>query len=62
MSPAGFKPAIPANEPPQTQALDRTATGITERNIKRHENMRISAKSYESEIRNGNMQCNRQEK
>jgi len=28
MSPAGFKPAIPASERPQTQALDRSATGI----------------------------------
>ena len=28
MSPAGFEPAIPARERPQTQALDRAATGI----------------------------------
>jgi hypothetical protein len=28
MSPAGFETAISASEPPQTQALDRAATGI----------------------------------
>jgi hypothetical protein len=28
MPPAGFEPAIPARERPQTHALDRTATGI----------------------------------
>jgi hypothetical protein len=28
MSPAGFKPAIPASEKPETYALDRVATGI----------------------------------
>jgi len=28
MSPAGFEPAIPASERPQTQALDRAAAGI----------------------------------
>jgi hypothetical protein len=28
MLPAGFEPAIPANEGPQTYALDRAATGI----------------------------------
>jgi len=28
MSPAGFGPAIPASQRPQTQALDRRATGI----------------------------------
>ena len=28
MSPAGFEPAIPAGERPQTYALDRVATGI----------------------------------
>jgi hypothetical protein len=28
MPPAGFEPAIPASEPPQTHALDRAATGI----------------------------------
>ena len=28
MSPAGFEPAIPASEWPQTHALDRNATGI----------------------------------
>jgi hypothetical protein len=28
MPPVGFEPAIPANEPPQTHALDRAATGI----------------------------------
>ena len=28
MPPAGFEPAIPASERPQTHALDRTATGI----------------------------------
>ena len=28
MPPAGFEPAIPAGERPQTYALDRTATGI----------------------------------
>ena len=27
MPPVGFEPAIPANEWPQTQALDRAATG-----------------------------------
>jgi hypothetical protein len=27
-APAGFEPAIPASEEPQTQALDRAATGI----------------------------------
>jgi len=26
--PAGFEPAIPANKPPQTHALDRAANGI----------------------------------
>lgn len=30
MLPAGFKPAIPLSEQPQTQALDRAATGISE--------------------------------
>ena len=28
MSPAGFEPSIPTSEKPQTNALDRTATGI----------------------------------
>jgi len=28
MPPAGFETAIPANELPQTHALDRVATGI----------------------------------
>ena len=28
MPPAGFEPAIPAGERPQTLALDRSATGI----------------------------------
>ena len=28
MTPAGFEPAIPASERPQTHALDRAATGI----------------------------------
>jgi hypothetical protein len=28
MSPAGFEPAIPARERPQTHILDRAATGI----------------------------------
>jgi hypothetical protein len=28
MPPAGFQPAIPASERPQTQSLDRAATGI----------------------------------
>jgi hypothetical protein len=28
MPPAGFEPAIPASERPQTHALDRAATGI----------------------------------
>ena len=28
MSPAGFEPAIPVSELPQTHALDGTATGI----------------------------------
>ena len=28
MLPAGFEPAIPASEGPQTHALDRAATGI----------------------------------
>ena len=27
-APAGFEPAIPASQPPQTYALDRTAAGI----------------------------------
>jgi hypothetical protein len=27
-APAGFEPAIPADERPQTHALDRAATGI----------------------------------
>jgi hypothetical protein len=30
MPPAGFEPTIPANERPQTHALDRAATGIGE--------------------------------
>jgi hypothetical protein len=29
MPPAGFEPAIPASERPQTHALERTATGVT---------------------------------
>jgi hypothetical protein len=28
MHPAGFEPAIPENDRPQTHALDRTSTGI----------------------------------
>ena len=28
MAPAGFEPAIPANQRPQTRALDRATTGI----------------------------------
>ena len=28
MPPAGFEPAIPANDRPETQALDRAATTI----------------------------------
>ena len=28
MSPAGFEPAIPVGDRPQTHALDRSATGI----------------------------------
>jgi hypothetical protein len=30
MPPAGFEPAIPASEWPQTHALDRAATGIAD--------------------------------
>ena len=30
MPPAGFKPTIPASERPQTHALDRAATGISD--------------------------------
>jgi hypothetical protein len=30
MPPAGFEPTIPASEQPQTQALNRAATGIGE--------------------------------
>ena len=33
MTPAGFEPAIPACERPQTHALDRAATGIGTQNI-----------------------------
>ena len=33
MPPAGFEPAIPASEQPQTHALDRGATGIGRTNI-----------------------------
>jgi hypothetical protein len=29
----GFEPAVPASELPQTQALDRAATGIGEREV-----------------------------
>jgi hypothetical protein len=29
MPPVGFEPTIPAGERPQTQVLDRAATGIT---------------------------------
>jgi len=28
MSPAGFEPAVPVSERPQTHALDRAATGV----------------------------------
>ena len=28
MPPAGFEPAIPVGDPPQTHALDRSATGM----------------------------------
>jgi len=28
MAPAGFEPAIPASERPQTRSVDRAATGI----------------------------------
>ena len=35
MPPAGFKPAIPVGERPQTYALDRSATGIRTRNPNR---------------------------
>jgi hypothetical protein len=31
MPPAGFEPAIPASERPQTHALDRAVTGISKR-------------------------------
>jgi hypothetical protein len=31
MPPVGFEPTIPANERPQTHALDRAATGIGRR-------------------------------
>jgi hypothetical protein len=31
MPAAGFEPAIPASEPPQTRALDSAATGISTR-------------------------------
>ena len=38
MYPAEFEPAVPVSERPQTQALDRAATGtvhiITETNVK----------------------------
>ena len=33
MSPAGFEPAIPASERPQTHALDRAATAIGDQTI-----------------------------
>jgi hypothetical protein len=32
MSPAGFEPAIPGSEQPQTHALDRAATRIAQSN------------------------------
>jgi hypothetical protein len=35
MPPAVFEPAILASERPQTRALDRTATGIGPKNIKK---------------------------
>jgi hypothetical protein len=34
MSPAEFEPAIPASEQPQTDSLDRAATGISEESIR----------------------------
>jgi hypothetical protein len=34
MPPAGFEPAIPAGERPQTHDLNRTATGIVSEKIK----------------------------
>jgi hypothetical protein len=34
MPPAGFEPAIPASERPQTHFVDRSATGIGTRNFK----------------------------
>jgi len=34
MPPAGFEPRIPAKERPQTQAIDREATGSTQGDIK----------------------------
>jgi hypothetical protein len=36
MPPAAFEPAIPAGERPQTQALDRTATGIPNKIIRKN--------------------------
>jgi hypothetical protein len=33
MSPAGFEPAIPASERPQTHVLDRAATGMGNINL-----------------------------
>jgi hypothetical protein len=36
MPPAGIEPTIPASERPQTHALDRAATGISNVNIQAH--------------------------
>jgi hypothetical protein len=41
MTQAGFEPAIPSSEPPQTQMLHRAATGITKIHIKKNFKGRI---------------------
>jgi hypothetical protein len=41
---AGFEPAIPANQRPQTQALDRAAIGIGKSTNKHHLAWKVSEK------------------
>ena len=45
MTPAGFEPAIPASERPQTHALDRAANGIGKDVFNNHFKFKLSKAS-----------------
>jgi hypothetical protein len=51
MPPAGFEPAIPASERPQTHALDSAATGIGDKDVNSHNIVYISRAKFSPKSR-----------